>query len=194
MHLIGPKLEELLRHLADTPRDFLADPRLAHQGGVHVDAVVQDLLALLDQRSAAEALRCFGHDQPLTERNRLIIVLLLCWLLHYPWFRQQDFTAARILELLQETAPLLASQVTAAKLLDDPDRREELVRLTLAHFDYRPAGESESLAKDRLTSLSSIERARVLEASRAAQQRARELREALQRQRAQEAADKWTRE
>ncbi len=194
MRLDGPELEALLRHVADTPRDFLSDPRLGNQGGVHVDAVVQDLLALLDQRLNPDALTTFGHNLPITERNRLIIVLLLCWLLYHPWFRQQSFPASQVLELLQDTATLLAGQVTAAKLLDDPDRREELVRLTLAHFDYRPAGESETLAKDRLTSLSSIERARILEASRAAQQRARELREALQRKRAQEAADKWTRE
>src|SRR5437764_887594 len=82
----------------------------------------------------------------------------------------------------------------ARKFIEDPDRREELVRVSLAAIGCRPAGESEAQAEDRLTSLSSGERQRVVEASRAAELRARKIREELRKKAAEESADKWTRE
>jgi hypothetical protein len=79
-------------------------------------------------------------------------------------------------------------------LFEDAERREELARLTLARLGLRPAGESAAQAQDRFTSISSIERARILKASQQAEQRARALREALAKKAAEESADKWTRE
>ena len=47
MNIEGPALELLLRRIAETPSDFLAEPRTATQRGlIHVPAVVGDLLAL----------------------------------------------------------------------------------------------------------------------------------------------------
>ena len=88
----------------------------------------------------------------------------------------------------------IADRKVAGELIRDPERREELSRLALARLGYRPAGESDAQAQDRLVSLSSIERSRVLKASRAAEERARSIREALRKKAADESADKWTRE
>jgi hypothetical protein len=96
--------------------------------------------------------------------------------------------------LLGDGASELAAENRADKYRDDPERREELARFALARLDLRPAGESVAQAQDRLTALSSAERKRVLLASRAAEARSREIREALARKAAQEAADKYTRE
>jgi hypothetical protein len=96
--------------------------------------------------------------------------------------------------LLSLNAAELAAQTTSIKFVHDPDRREELARLALARLGYRPAGESVAQAQDRLTSLSSVERARVMGAARAAEERARAVREALARKAAEESADKYTRE
>jgi len=68
------------------------------------------------------------------------------------------------------------------------------VRVSLAAIGCRPAGESEAQAEDRLTSLSAAERRRVVDAARAAELRARQIREALRKKAAEESADKWTRE
>jgi len=78
--------------------------------------------------------------------------------------------------------------------VQDPDRREELARVLLAHLGYRPAGETEAQASDRLSRISGTERQRLLAASRAAEERARAIREALAKKAAEESADKWTRE
>src|SRR5207247_7353673 len=99
-----------------------------------------------------------------------------------------------LLDLLEREANELAPQVAARKFVTDPDRREELVRVALARLGFRPAGETLAQAQDRLTTLNSAERARVMKAAQAGDQRARQIREALARKAAQESGDKWTRE
>ena len=188
----GPPLEQLLRRLAESPPDFLAEPRAGPSGRVHVGAVVGDLLASLGTRPDAAGLAPFAHAAP-GARNALSVTLLLCWLLADPAFADAPPPAGELLRLLDGGARELAA-TPARRFVDDPDRREELVRVALAALGLRPAGESRAQAEDRLTSLSSVERARVVAAARDAERRARAIREALQRKAAEESADKWTRE
>ena len=194
MNQSGPELEVLLRRMAETPAEFLADPRIGKAGSVYLPAVIQDLLERLDRRVSPAELLPFEGQDPSRDRNRLAVVLLCCWLLAEEWFAGAHLPAGKVLALFRDQAAELARQVPSRKLISDPDRREELVRLALAQFGFRPAGESPAQAQDRLASLSSIERARVLQASRAAEERARSIREALRRKAAEESADKWTRE
>lgn len=189
----GPPLAALLQRVAETPKDFLAEPRIRAAGDVYVDAVAGDLLTSLGVQIGPRDLERFAGKGP-ADRNLLAVVLLLCWVLADPWFASAAPTKTELLALLGDTASELAAATTARKFVEDPDRREELVRVTLAAIGCRPAGESEAQAEDRLTSLSSAERARVVEAARAAEQRARTIREALRKKAATESADKWTRE
>lgn len=189
----GPPLELLLRRVVETPPDFLAEPRIGASGQVHVDAVVNDLCEWLGVALPAGALGPFVGDAP-RDRGRLAVTLVQAHVLADPWFRTAKLDAGALLALLGEGATELAAHTPAPKFLADPDRREELVRHLLARLGMHPAGESAAHAQDRLTTLSAAERARVLAASRAAQERAREVRAALARKAAQEAADKWTRE
>jgi hypothetical protein len=190
----GPLLEALTRRLAEAPEEFLAEPRLEGRGIVEVAAVVGDLCVLLGGRAPASALAHFTGLDAKPDRNRLAITLLLAWLLSDPWFRRAPPAVAPLLALLGDGAQELSTLTPARKFVTDPDRREELARFALARLELRPAGETVAQAQDRLTTLSGTERARVLKASRAAEQRARAIREALVRKAAQESADKWTRE
>lgn len=190
----GPILESLTRRLAETPEDFLAEPRIGRTGAVEVAAVVSDLLEILGSSREGNPLTRFVTQDARADRNRLAIALLQCWLLADDWFRQAKPKREEILRLLETDSADLAAQVPARRFVTDPDRREELARLALARLGYRPAGETVAQAQDRLTTLNSAERARVMQASRAAEERARQIREALARTAAEEAADKWSRE
>jgi hypothetical protein len=190
----GPILESLIRRLAETPEDFLAEPRVGQTGRAHVDAVVGDLLRLLGCPPEVGQLKVFAGTDVRGDRNRLAVTLLFCWLLSDNWFRDMKLEASNILQLLDVQASELAAQVTARKFVTDPDRREELARTALARLGFRPAGETLAQAQDRLTTLNSAERARVMRAARVAEKRARQIREALARKAAEESADKWTRE
>jgi len=187
-------LESLTRRLAETPEDFLAEPRIGQTGRTHVAAVVGDLLRLWGASPEASQLAPFAGSDVRRDRNRLAIALLFCWLLADDWFRRTQLATDPVLRLLEAEATELATQVAARKFVTDPDRREELARVALARLGFRPAGETLAQAQDRLTTLNSTERARVMKAAQAAEQRARQIREALARKAAQESADKWTRE
>lgn len=190
----GPTLETLLRRLAETPEDFLAEPSLGQEGAVEVPAVVADLLRLLGAKPQGADLSVFLGLNPRRDRNRLGLVLVASWLLADEWFQTARLDGALVVALLRDDLAALAALTVVDKFVTDPERREELVRIALARLNLRPKGESVAQAQDRLTSLSSTERARVMQASQAALQRAREIRAALAKKAADESADKYTRE
>ena len=84
--------------------------------------------------------------------------------------------------------------IQAPLFVSDPERREELARLALKALGLRPAGETGVEAQDRLTTVSSVERRRVILGTRNAQRRAAEIREAMRKKAAEEAAAKASRE
>lgn len=190
----GPPLETLLRRLADTPQEFLDEPRIGAAGQVFVPAVVNDLLERISTRAAASALESFRGKDRAIDRNRLMVTMVITWLLADDWFENIRLPQADLLQVLNQTATELAACAGAQKYVLDPERREELARLSLARLGLRPAGETAEQATDRLSSISAPERNRLLQASRAAEERARAIREALVRKQAEASADKWTRE
>jgi hypothetical protein len=185
----GPFLESLTRRLAETPAEFLAQPGEG-AGRVDVAAVVWDLLRELggEPQSADVAPFRTARKGKRDDREPARAVLVAAWLLHDPWFRTRKLDHDAVLAFLRDTMPEVAKLVAAEALVSDPDRREELARLALSALGYRPADETRDQAADRLQTLSSVERRRVLEASRAAEERARQVREAMARVAAQEAA------
>jgi hypothetical protein len=190
----GPPLELLLRRLAETPPDFLAEPAAGKTGAVNTVAVVHDVLRLHGATSVDARLAALGRAALPEDRNRLRLLLVLAWLLADDWFVNRRESPARVLGAMAESAAELAALVPAAAFVSDPERREELARSVLARLSLRPAGEGEAFARDRLTAMSTAERARLLAASRDAEERARAIREQLARKAAEEAADKWNRE
>jgi hypothetical protein len=194
MNREGPPLEALMHRLAEAPADFLAEPRIGKAGIVDVGAVANDLLTLLGAAAPASDLLPRAAGEGPAARNRLSVTLLLCWLYAHEWFARTRPAGAVILHALREAAGELSQHTQARMFLSDLVRREEFVRTALAHLDYRPEGETLPQAQDRLAGLSAAERARVVKASREAEERSRSIREALVRKAAEESADKWTRE
>lgn len=197
MHQPGPHLETLTHRLADTPAEFLREPRIA---GVHnpqavaVAALVNDILHLHGTRAPGALLQGFHGAQVKADRNRLALAMIMCWLLADDWFVARQLAQEDVLQVLGEAARELAAASPAHQYTQDPERREELARIVLVRLGFRPRDESEAQAIDRLSAISGTERRRLLEASRVAEQRSREIREALAKKAAQESADKWSRE
>lgn len=175
----GPILEALLRRLAECPADFLAQPLIGKSGTIDVAAVVADLLRDLGSPSLTAEQAVAFQSRERKQRNRLRVVLIACWLLHDPWFRAQGRFAPLALHLLTEGLGDLAELVPAPQLVQDADRREELARLCLKELGLRPTGETIAQAEDRLTTLNSAERQRVIREAQAAEERARQVREAM---------------
>jgi hypothetical protein len=194
MNQSGPVLETLTRRLSETPPDFLAEPLVAGKGSVVVAALVNDLARMHGARLPAASLAAFAGTAPHVDRNRLALVMIAVWLLADEWFLARALAPDVLAGLLLEPMSELAVGTPAHKFVNDPDRREELARVTLAFLDYRPQDETLAQATDRLAAISATARRKLLAASRASEQRAREIRAALEKKAADESADKWTRE
>jgi hypothetical protein len=184
----GPPLEALTRHLADCPAEFLTEPRLGRTGVVEMAAVAADLLQNLGISPSASDLAAFtsvGKE----DRGRLRLALLGCWLFHYPWFAGH-VSGQMVLEILSGGLDELAGLAPAETFVQDPDRREELARFCLNALGLRPAGETEAQAQDRLATLNSAERRRVVAAARSAESRAGEIRRKMAEEAARRAESK----
>jgi hypothetical protein len=190
----GPVLETLTHRLAETPSEFLAEPRFSNSGAVFVAALVNDVLLMHGARAPADALARFDESDPKLGRNRLALVMIASWLLADPWLIGAAIGQPALLGVLEVDLRELAAGAPAHQFVRDPDRREELARIVLARLGFRPQGETVEQATDRLSSISGSERRRLLKESRAANERARKVREALARKAAEDSADKWTRE
>ena len=159
----GPPLEQLMRRLAECPPDFLAAAAPGRTAGRRAGRGGRP--AARPRRRPPEPRRLEGFrrlqakpgDQKV--RNQARIVLVACWLLHDPWFlRQRRLRPPR--SPFWSGASRACAAVQAERFVDDPDRREELARAALAALDLRPQGETEPQARDRRTTLDSVERAR----------------------------------
>ncbi|MGY0651791.1 hypothetical protein ACW7GZ_07990 [Luteimonas sp. A537] len=189
----GPPLERLTRRLIDTPREFLDPPHIGRSGQVAVAALVTDLVALHGDRVTLAGLAPFRADAD-ADAGALSLVAVATWWLADEALVALRIPAARLLPVLADAVAELAGEATAVRYVEQPDRREEFVRVLLDRLEMRPQGETPAQAQDRLASVSSVERRRLLQASRAAEKRARAIREALARKAAEESADKWSRE
>ena len=197
MHREGPALETLLRHLSECPPEFI-ETIAGDTGGPQLVAILLDHFRSFGNQSPIASANSWLRElatasQTTLEQVRYLRVLSVSiWLLHAEWFLQRPQLADAAWQFLKcDALQMLSTLVTAQQLVADADRREELVRLTLSALGLRPAGETEQVATDRLMTLDSLERQRVLRSTLAAEKRAREVREAMQRKRALESASRY---
>jgi len=189
----GPQLESLTHRLAECPPEFLLEPRHGSRGSIDVRAIVADhFRRLLGGALSEEAARCGEAVQNFEPRHQQLAAIVV-WLLHDGWFLERPQLAADFCRLLlADNLQQLSEMVRPETIVDDPDRREELVRVCLSALGLRPRGETLVQAADRLTTLDSVERDRVVRKTRAAEARARQIREAMAKKAAQEAAARYS--
>jgi hypothetical protein len=180
----GPQLERLLHRLADCPAEFLLPP-----GEINLTALACDHVRALGLPVPSPAQHRFHKMSAAAQR----IAAVVLWLLHDEWFIARPELGGAAWTFLQaDGLARLAMLVPAEVAVRDPDRREELVRLCLQGLDLLPKGESAAQAADRLTTLDSVERERIIRQTRQAEARAKEIRAAMARKRAEEAAARYS--
>ena len=100
-----------------------------------------------------------------------------------------DFAERMVSFLKEEKFKKLSDLVKYDDLFLDSDRKEELVRFVLQYLEILPINESENYFLDRLEAIDSIKRAEVVEKSRLVQERAKKIREEIERKRLEELAE-----
>lgn len=178
-------LDQMLHRLATCPPDFLLGP-----DDIDLTALACDHFRALGLAIPGPRQRRSLAELPKASQRLQAIVL---WLVRDDWFMARPQMAEATWQFLQADAlTQLAKLVRPETFINDPDRREELVRLCLKALGLQPEGESAAQAADRLTTLDSVERERVIRQTRQAEARAREIREAMARKRAEEAAARYS--
>jgi hypothetical protein len=130
------------------------------------------------------------HAAP-ASANRGRLIAVATWLLHDDWFLARPALAPAVWMLLSQGLDDLAAVASAQDVVRDPDRREELVRVCLKHLGLRPRGETVVQATDRLNTLDSAERLKVVRQTRDAEARARAIREKMAAEAARAAAARY---
>lgn len=183
----GPAISHL-HHRMTAISSALVEP----QDMKHLPALVHDLLYRHQQDFSYELLA------PFRDTNIKCPWYTTCYLMLHlysdPSFSKHQIDASKWAKALEEKSKELFASGKNAVYIEDLDRREEFIRVALAAVNLRPEGETQSQAEDRLLMVSSFERKRVMEAAKAAEERASQIREALARKAAQEAANKMSRE
>lgn len=185
----GPDLAGLLHRLAECPAEFLQAG--TGEKGSDAIAIVCDQMRAMTPTEPPELSPALVEIRA-GSASGMKVLAVACWLLHDPWFLGRPELAPGMWSLLASPKlTKLASLVKPDAFVNDPDRREELTRLCLQLLGLRPRGESAAVAADRLTSLDSVERDRVLRGTAAAERRAREVRAAMAAAKAQESASRY---
>ncbi|MCC6524908.1 MAG: hypothetical protein IT373_19790 [Polyangiaceae bacterium] len=168
-------VERLSNRLAAAPACFLSPVDARLTGSVDVAAIVADLFRDRATRAAEpaelEAVRmaaALGGDARKAARRHLGVALVAAWLLHDEAFAGTD--AGKLAALLAGRLGELAALVVPRAFVEDPDRREELVRVCLDALGLAPDHELSADAEDRLATLDSTKRARLLADARAREQ------------------------
>ena len=139
-----------------------------------------------------EMLTKFRKSSASFTTNHTSLIAIAIWLLHEEWFLKRRDLAPPMWKLLTEQLTSLAEVVKATDAVKDPDRREELVRVCLAKLELRPKGETVARAMDRLTTLDTAERNRVVRQTREAELRAKLIREKMAADEAKAAAARYS--
>lgn len=192
----GPQLVALMHRLSECPEDFVSLSDRA-DGAACTVALTQDFFRRFgdidpirdDTHVLDEWMMLGGKSIPQSYFGLLGVTL---WLFYDPWFDGKSQFAKPIWDLIQgEKLRALSPLLKATQVVADPDRREELVRICLNGLSLRPQGESVAQASDRLMSLDSVERERILRETAAAEKRAREIREAMAKAKALESVSRY---
>ncbi|MBU6238381.1 MAG: hypothetical protein KGQ51_11170 [Planctomycetes bacterium] len=192
----GPSLAAMTHRLAECPEEFLSICDDV-SGSTCVIALLTDFFRRFDDhpmRIDDPFIAKLGSTKFTANHQRhLGLLSLAVWLFYDPWFSDRKEFAVSMWNLLTgDNFQSISGLLKPRTVLSNPDRREELVRVCLSGLDLRPAGESIPQATDRLMSLNSIERERILKETAAAEKRAREVREAMARIKAQESVSRYT--
>ena len=185
----SPDLAILTRRLAEAPPEALGDVPAPI-----VAAVLSDLLRDWGGAglSARNATALVPVEATPASRNRRCWLLIGAWLLRDDSLRAfsppSEAVASQAHGWLASELQALAEVLDARQALGDADRREEVARRALRALGLRSRGETKPQAEDRLKTLDSIERQRVILEARRTQERARKIREEMARKAAEEAA------
>lgn len=199
----GPPIESLIDRLIAIPEEFI-NGSLKAETGLSLPALINDLLldnggkTLNDDeiKKIMSEKKTGGTGSKMKKNNYHDLAAILCYIYEDRFFTDKKGNAELIKKFLlsDQLAELSDAADSAIEFISDPDRREEICRRALDALNYFPLGENEKNSADRLLTLDSVERKKILIKTVEAQKRAKEIHDAMMQKEAEEAASKMSRE
>lgn len=160
---------------------------------VSLDALWFDVLLL---KTNTSKLSIFPQSfDKIPNGNLKIAHVILANLLYDKESQIPEISANILFEYLLNTLPILCETIQAGQSWkNDSEKAEELVRSLFHALNLLPKNETKEYFVDRYRSIDSRERNRILEETKKAQERAKEILRQLQQKEEEEAASKYNRE
>lgn len=131
----------------------------------------------------------------ISDENLKATHIILTNLLYGKETKIPEFSKELLFDYLTITLPKLCEIVSPYNVwITDTERAEELVRSLFHKFDLLPEGETKEYFADRYRSIDSRERIRILDETKKAQERAKEILRQMKLKEEEEAASKYNRE
>ena len=195
--MLMPKYDlfELVTHLKKCPEIFLKPSNLLARDGLDSIALISDTYRMVSAIFLKKELNVPAKiNFNSIDDNYWKAIHISCWLLYHHSFRNKPALENKLRLFWFEELYHVTQYVKYKEWITDEERAEEMVRLLLLCFEILPNGESIAEAADKLSSISSVDRQKVLRQSYEAHERIMNIKREMAEKKAREAANTYGRE
>lgn len=186
---------ELVAHLRKCPDIFLRPSSSIENDGLNSVALISDTYRLVCNDFLKKEFKIPSHfNLAYIDDNHWRTIHISIWLLSHPDFLNNALLEDKLYDFWFEELSEVSLYVKFNEWIIDEERAEEMVRLLLYCYEIIPKGESQDEAADKLSSLSSADRHKVLQQSYQAHERIMKIKKEMAEKKAREAANTYGRE
>lgn len=186
---------ELVTHLRKCPDAFLVSSDFFSKEGINSIALINDTYRMVSNDFLSNNFEIPSQfNVKYINDNHWRAIHISTWLLSDQNFINNPGIKDKLYHFWFEELQLASEYVKFAEWINDEERAEEMVRLLLHCCEIIPNGESQDEATDKLSSLSSVDRHKVLKQSYEAHERIMNIRREMEEKKAREAANVYGRE
>jgi len=186
---------ELATHLRKCPDTFLQSSDFFSKEGLNSIALINDTYRMISNDFLGNDFEIPSQfDVKYINDNHWRAIHISTWLLSDQNFINNPEIKDKLYNFWFEELRLASEYVKFIEWINDEERAEEMVRLLLHCCGIIPHGENQDEATDKLSSLSSVDRHKVLKQSYEAHERIMNIRREMEEKKAREAANVYGRE
>ncbi|KAF2336964.1 hypothetical protein [Flavobacterium daemonense] len=186
---------ELVAHLRKCPDSYLKPSDFFAEDGLNSLALIADTYRIISNNFLKKDFKNpTNFDLKLIDDNHWRAIHISTWLLCHTDFKNNPQIENKLQKFWFEELLTTTVYVKYNDWISDDERAEEMVRLLLYCCEVMPFGESHNEAADKLASINSAERYKVLKESYEAHERIMNIKREMAEKAAREAANVYGRE
>ncbi|MBS7256316.1 hypothetical protein [Flavobacterium branchiicola] len=186
---------ELVTHLRKCPDVYLQPSDFSLERGINSIALLYDTYKVVTNDFLRNDFKVYSDfNLKYVDDNHWRTIHISAWLLSHQDFINVPAIEDKLYDFWFVELQPASKYVKFKEWISDDERAEEMVRLLLYCCEILPYGESADEAADKLSSLSSAERHKVLKQSYAAHERIMNIKKEMAEKAAREAANVYGRE